>query len=118
MGNGLAGRRALVVGASSGIGRETGLRLTALGAEVAFHGRRADRLEEAVAKAGRGHTIVADLNETETCAALVHEAVAKLGGLDLLVYAASASRLGLVRDLTADDWARLFTVNVIAPALV
>ena len=42
------GRRALVIGATSGIGREVGLRLAARGAQVAFHGRRRDKLEDAV----------------------------------------------------------------------
>jgi len=114
----LDGRRALVVGASAGIGREIALRFASLGAEVAFHGRRADRLDACVAEAGSGVAIVADVADASACEAMVDEAAASLGGLDLVVYAASASRLGLLRDLSADDWARLFAVNVIGPALV
>jgi NADP-dependent 3-hydroxy acid dehydrogenase YdfG len=54
----IAGLRALVVGGSAGIGREVGLRLSASGVAVAFHGRRRDRLDDAVLSAGSGHAIV------------------------------------------------------------
>jgi NAD(P)-dependent dehydrogenase (short-subunit alcohol dehydrogenase family) len=116
--NEMGGRRALVVGASSGIGREVALRFAALGADVAFHGRRRDRLEEAVTRSGGGHVVVADVSDPAQCDALVAEAVAELGGLDALVFAASSSRLSLVQDTDAEEWARVFASNVIAPALV
>jgi NAD(P)-dependent dehydrogenase (short-subunit alcohol dehydrogenase family) len=114
----LAGRKALVIGASAGIGREVALRLSVLGAEVAFHGRRRDLLEQAVQQAGRGSVVVADVESAAACGDVVDEAVDHLGGLDLLVYAASASRLSLVRDAPAEEWTRVFATNVIAPALV
>lgn len=114
----MKGRRALVVGASSGIGREVGLRFAALGADVAFHGRRLDRLEEAVAQAGSGHAVVGDVSDPHQCETIVAEAVAHLGGLDLLVFCASQSRLSLIQDTDAAEWASVFASNVIAPALV
>lgn len=114
----MRGRRALVVGASSGIGREVALRFAALGAEVVFHGRRLDRLEDAVERSGGGYAVVADVCDPPQCDVLVAEAVANLGGLDALVFAASASRLSLVQDTDAEEWARVFASNVIAPALV
>src|SRR5437763_829014 len=114
----LADKRALVVGSSSGIGREVGLRLAGLGARVAFHGRRRERLDECVARSGGGVAVVADVADPKACEAMVDEAAAALGGLDLVVYCASASTLGLVRDLDAATWARLFALNTIAPALV
>ena len=114
----LAGKRALVVGASSGIGREVGLRLADHGALVAFHGRRRGRLEECVTRAGRGVAVVADMSDPIACEAMVDEAARALGGLDLVVHCASASRLGELRDLDAAEWARLFALNTIAPALV
>jgi NAD(P)-dependent dehydrogenase (short-subunit alcohol dehydrogenase family) len=114
----LRGRRALVVGASSGIGRAVALRLAARGAEVAFHGRRRDRLDDAVAHAGAGCAVVADVRDEAGCETLVRDAVAHLGGLDLLVVAASSSRLVRFRDVDATEWASVFATNVIAPALV
>jgi len=116
--NDMEGRRALVVGASAGIGREVALRFAAIGADVAFHGRRRDRLEEAVTRSGGGHVIVADVSDPGQCDALVAEAVANLGGLDALVFAASSSRLSLAQDTDGEEWARVFASNVIAPALV
>lgn len=111
--------RALVVGSSAGIGREVGLYLARQGVTVAFHGRRAELLEAAVAEAGSGCFVVADLAKSDDCERLIAEAVAGVGGqLDLVIHAASASRLGLVRDLDRDDWLSLLTANVVAPALV
>ena len=107
------------MGSSAGIGREVGLHLARAGAAVAFHGRRAELLDQAVAAAGGGCAIVADLSAPDDCQRLVAEAVTGLGGdLDLVIHAASMSRLGLVRDLTSDDWLSLLTANVVAPVLV
>jgi NAD(P)-dependent dehydrogenase (short-subunit alcohol dehydrogenase family) len=114
----MLGKRALVVGASAGIGREVGLVLAALGAQVAFHGRRRDKLEEAVKRAGSGFAVVADLCDPEGCESLVAEAADRLGGIDIIVHAASLSGLGLVRDTPASEWARVYAANVIGPAMV
>jgi NAD(P)-dependent dehydrogenase (short-subunit alcohol dehydrogenase family) len=111
-------RRVLVIGASSGIGREVALRLAALGAQVAFHGRRRDRLDDAVKRAGSGFAIVGDVGDPEVCQSIVAEAADELGGIDLLVYAASLSRLSLARDTPADEWTRVYATNVIGPAMV
>jgi NAD(P)-dependent dehydrogenase (short-subunit alcohol dehydrogenase family) len=78
----LQGTRALVVGASAGIGREIGLRLASHGAEVAFHGRRRDRLADAVREAGSG-CAVSDVGDASR--ALSSPTVAHLGRIDLLV---------------------------------
>ena len=118
MGAKLSGRKALVVGASSGIGKEIGLTLAGLGADVAFHGRRAELLQAAVDAAGSGSVVVGDLGESGQAEAIVDAAASQLGGLDLVIHAASASKLGLVRDLELDDWTQLYATNVFAPALV
>jgi decaprenylphospho-beta-D-erythro-pentofuranosid-2-ulose 2-reductase len=85
-------RHAIIVGASSGIGRAIARRLAAEGTKVALLARRADELDEAraeIAKAGgfavtRAH----DVLDTEAVPGLFDGLVAELGGLDLLVYAA------------------------------
>ena len=75
----LDGCRALVVGASSGIGREVGLQLAAGGAKVVFSARRVERLEEAVADAGAGaHAIACDVRDAEACDRLIAETVTAL----------------------------------------
>ena len=74
----LSGQRALVTGASSGIGRAIALELGAAGAEVLVHGRRADAAEEVLARitqqGARAHVILADLQSDEECARLVDTA--------------------------------------------
>jgi NAD(P)-dependent dehydrogenase (short-subunit alcohol dehydrogenase family) len=108
----------LVVGASAGIGRATAVRLAELGYRVAVVGRRKDRLDDVVAQMGDGHSVSGDLSESAQCEGVVEEAVAGLGGIDLLVYAASASRLSRLADVDADMWTSVLQTNLVAPALV
>ena len=89
----LAFRRAIVVGASSGIGAEIARQLAADGCAVALLGRREAELQQVAAgitAAGRGQAIVAvhDVTQYDTVPALLERLVKELGGLDLLVYAA------------------------------
>jgi NAD(P)-dependent dehydrogenase (short-subunit alcohol dehydrogenase family) len=77
--------RAIVVGASSGIGAAIAKRLADEGAQVAILGRRAAELE-AVA-GGRMRTYVHDVEDTDAVPALWERIVADLGGVDTLVYA-------------------------------
>lgn len=84
-------RRAIVVGASSGLGAEIARQLAADGCHVALLGRREDALREvasAIEAAGRGRAIVAthDVRDTHAVPALLDRLVEQLGGLDLLVY--------------------------------
>ncbi len=85
-------QRAIVVGASSGIGEAIARRLAADGAAVALVGRRADELERVAAslRAGGARVAVAahDVRDWDATPALLERLVAELGGLDLLVYAA------------------------------
>jgi len=84
--------RAVVVGASSGIGAALVERLAAQGAHVVALARRAEQLAELQAAAadspGKVSVRVHDVCETEAVAALFEEVVVELGGLDLLIYAA------------------------------
>lgn len=89
----LSFQRAIVVGASTGVGAEIACQLAAQGAAVALLGRREDELR-AVAKrietAGQGRAIVVrhDATAFEEVPALFERLVRELGGLDVLVYAA------------------------------
>lgn len=113
-----AGRRVLVVGGSSGIGRSVALTTAAQGARVAVVGRRADLVREVAAKAGDGVAIVADIAVADDCARVAEEAAAGLDGIDVVLHAAGVSPLMFVKDTSAQVWQRLMATNVIGPVLV
>jgi NAD(P)-dependent dehydrogenase (short-subunit alcohol dehydrogenase family) len=110
--------RALVIGASAGIGREAARRLGQLGAELVIVGRRRERLDAVAAEVGAATVVVADVAELEACRLVVDRAVAALGQLDLVVHAASVSDLAPLRDATAAQWHSVLHTNVVAPALI
>jgi len=112
------GRRVVIVGASSGLGRCVGLGLAERGARTAFLARRADRLEAAAAQAGSEAVgIVCDVTDEASCRHAISEAAEKLGGIDGLVYSTGAIHFGSLVETDAATWARLFATNVTGAAL-
>ncbi len=93
----LAGRRALVTGSTSGIGRAIALELAAAGADVIVHGRSRSAAEETVEqlrRAGvRGAMCLADLADADACRRLLDEAWAQWQGLDIWINNAGADTL-------------------------
>jgi NAD(P)-dependent dehydrogenase (short-subunit alcohol dehydrogenase family) len=112
----LSGKRALVTGGTSGIGRATALRFAAEGARVAVTGRRVERLAETVASiraaGGEAYAIVADHTRAEDNARTLAEAVAALGGLDTLVNAAGVIGNDTYLTPRPSEWRRVLDVNV------
>jgi NAD(P)-dependent dehydrogenase (short-subunit alcohol dehydrogenase family) len=85
----LPSQRAIVVGASSGIGAEIARQLCTAGGRVALLGRRGSELQNVAAgHADKARTFVHDVQDFEAIPALFDTCVAELGGLDLIVYAA------------------------------
>ena len=84
----LADRRVLVVGASAGIGRAFASQAIAGGAAVAVVGRRAERLAELVDGLPLAVAVAGDVRAPADCSRIVAEAIAALGGIDLLLYCA------------------------------
>ena len=111
--------RALVVGASSGLGRCIATGLGKRGAKVALLARRLDRLVDAAKEAGPGSVAVrCDVTDASSCKAAIEEAASALGGVDALLYSTGIGPLARLVDLDADTWRRAFDTNVTGAALV
>jgi NAD(P)-dependent dehydrogenase (short-subunit alcohol dehydrogenase family) len=109
----LTGRRVVVVGGSSGIGRGVAERAIACGAQVVVAARRVDRLKELVVEAGAGHLVELDLRVDESCQSFVDSVRSALGVVDLLFVSAGVARLKSFRQTGKDDWLRALDTNVI-----
>jgi 2-deoxy-D-gluconate 3-dehydrogenase len=113
----LAGQRAIVTGASRGIGRELALTLAAAGADVALGARDARVLEEARASvADLGVRAVAqplDVGSASSIAKFVDSAVEGLGGLDIVVNNAGVLTPGDLLDDGDRPWRTALDVNVL-----
>lgn len=114
----LVGKRVLVVGASSGIGRAVAVRAAQRGAQVVAAARRTALLEEIASDLPGGAVATADITRDDDCARLVGDATAHLGGLDGLVYAVGTSPLLPMAEAGSADWRQVFEANVIGAALV
>jgi len=111
--------RAIVVGASSGLGRCIGVRLGQRGEQVALLARRQDLLVEAARDAGPGALAIAcDVTDEESCRGAIEQAAAGLGGIDALVYATGIGPLARLADLGSNTWRQAFDTNVTGAALV
>jgi NAD(P)-dependent dehydrogenase (short-subunit alcohol dehydrogenase family) len=119
---GLAGKRALVTGATKGIGLETCKVLADAGADIAAVGRDAKGLKEvaaAITNAGRKCvSIQADMAKTEDITRTAKEAMAGLGQIDILVNNAGIALIDPLLTATAEDWDMTMAVNLRAPFLL
>lgn len=111
----LVGKRALVTGGSSGIGRAIALRFVQEGADVTITGRRRDALEETVRLSG-GHAraIEADHADAAANAHAAAEAARLLGGLDVLVNNAGVIGFDGILEPKPDELRRLLELNLVA----
>jgi NAD(P)-dependent dehydrogenase (short-subunit alcohol dehydrogenase family) len=117
----LTGRRALVTGGDSGIGRAVALAFAREGADVAITYLPAERedadatmaLVRDAGRAGLAHQV--DLRDEEACRRIVDETAAEFGGLDIVVNNAGYQMaIDAVEDLTTEQMVRTFTTNVYA----
>jgi len=109
-----SGMRVLIVGASSGIGREVAIRLSGLGARVVGCARRVSQMADL-----RGVvSLECDVTIPAHCRQVVASASTELGGLDALVYAAGLTRITPLDRTDPEEWHDIFAVNVVGAALV
>ena len=115
----IAGRVAVVTGASSGIGATVATDLARRGATVAAVARRKDRLDEVVEKcrqyAAASIAVPADISTRAECERVIDETRQRFGPVDILVNNAGISIHRNAARTTADDIERLMAVNFFAP---
>jgi NAD(P)-dependent dehydrogenase (short-subunit alcohol dehydrogenase family) len=112
---GLGGERALVTGATSGIGRAVAVQLARVGAEVLVHGRNAERgtqaVEEITAAGGKASFVAADLADAGDVRWLASE----VGEIDILINNAGISAFGPTAEFDPAVFDTMFASNVRAP---
>ncbi len=114
----LKGKRALVTGASSGIGRAIARALDAQGCAVALCARREDRLREVADELKNATVCAADLSDEDQLIAAVKKANYEMGGLDILINSAGIARQASLINGATSDWTDMLQVNVLALAQI
>ncbi len=112
----LTGRVAVVVGGTSGIGREIALGLADAGADVVATGRRRDMVDAVAAEVTRrGRRTVsmsADVGDAASLTALRDACQRDLGGIDILVAAAGVTKRVPTLEMADADWHRIIDTNL------
>jgi NAD(P)-dependent dehydrogenase (short-subunit alcohol dehydrogenase family) len=114
----LEGQRALVTGATSGIGRAVALQLARDGAEVLVHGRDADRgaqtVKEITDAGGKARFVAADLGNAADVQRLAND----VGDVDILINNAGISVFGPTAEFDVSAFDKMFASNVRAPFIL
>jgi 3-oxoacyl-[acyl-carrier protein] reductase len=111
----LTGRKALVTGATGGLGQAIARTLHAQGAAVALSGTRQAALEALASDLGeRASPVVADLSDKDSVEGLVPAAEAAIGPLDILVNNAGITRDNLFMRMKDEEWEQVLSVNLTA----
>jgi 3-oxoacyl-[acyl-carrier protein] reductase len=115
----IRGKKALVTGAASGIGRAIALALAREGADIYLIDIDAEKLEQTARDAARhgveAQTCVCDLSEPEQIGGSLARMLAAWDRLDILVNNAGVAYYGRTHDMTAEQWQRIMAVNLAAP---
>ncbi|UZX05425.1 SDR family oxidoreductase [Arthrobacter sp. CDRTa11] len=107
----LKGRRILVTGAASGIGRSTAELFAREGAAVGLLDRDKERLQAAAEEIG-GWAFPVDITDDEAVVSSISEAAATLSGIDGVVNAAGIMFRGHAADVSAQDWRKVIEINL------
>lgn len=118
----LKGRKALITGGDSGIGRATAIAYAREGADVAFNylpeeEKNADSVAKLIEAEGRkAIKLPGDISNEDFCKEMVDKAVSELGGLDILVSnSGRQTAVDGIENLTTEQYDNTFKVNVYAP---
>ena len=119
---GLAGKAALITGASRGLGFAIATGFAQQGASVILNGRNAETLEASAAElraaGGAAHISVFDVTNSEEINAAVGKIEAEVGAIDILVNNAGIQHRQLMSDLDEADWQRVIDTKLTGPLLV
>ena len=111
----LTDKRALVTGASGGIGAAIARTLHTRGATVGLSGTREDPLHALASELGeRAHVLPCDLSAADAVTALPRRAAEAMGGVDVLVNNAGVTRDNLLMRMSEEEWAEVIAVNLTA----
>ena len=111
----LNGKKALITGASGGIGGAIARQIHAAGASVALSGTRSEPLEALAAELGpNAHVLLCNLSDMQAVEALPKQAAEVLGGVDVLVNNAGITRDNLFMRMSDDEWQSVIDVNLTA----
>jgi len=113
----IAGKVAIVTGASSGIGAATAVQFAKLGALLAITGRNVENLEKTAKQCqeqgGQEPLMIkADLVQEEDCTKIIKDTVSKYGKLDILVNNAGVLEMGSIENTSLDQFDRVMGVNM------
>ena len=109
----LSGKKALVTGASGGIGEAIARTLHGCGAIVGIHGTREAKLQSMATELGdRVMVFPADLSDRDAVKALGEKVEAEMDGIDILVNNAGITRDGLFVRMSDEDWDSVMDVNL------
>ena len=109
----LDGKKALITGASGGIGGAIARALHAQGAHVILSGTRKEALDAVAQELGdRTSVITCDLSDATSTTELIAKIESDLGGLDILVNNAGLTRDGLLMRMKDEDWLKVLEVNL------
>jgi len=113
----LAGQKALVTGASSGIGRACAIALAEAGADVAVNYRggkdKAEEVVERIRETGRsGLAVQADVAREEDVQGMFREVISAFGTIDILVNNAGMQQDAPFEEMTIEQWNRVLGVNL------
>jgi NAD(P)-dependent dehydrogenase (short-subunit alcohol dehydrogenase family) len=113
----LRGRRIVVTGAGSGIGRGVAMLFAREGAGLILLDRQPDGLQDTARQTG-GHPFVADITDEPAVTEAIGRGAAALGGIDGVVNAAGIMRKGAMAEMPADAWRQVIEVNLTGTYIV
>ncbi len=110
----VAGKKALITGATGGIGGAIAKALHANGAQLAISGSRQEKLDALAAELAGAIPIACDLSKLDTVEELVKQAEEKLGGLDILICNAAVTKDNLALRMKDEEWQQVIDINLTA----